>query len=118
MTVGLTVVLQGCLYFLDGHNGLSLKYLIGLTSSLSGALLLVGYLTPLAGVLATLSSIARVLSSSALAGASLLDSRLATAFEVAVAIALVCIGPGAFSLDSRVFGRREIIIPRSSPPPE
>jgi hypothetical protein len=31
-----------------------------------------------------------------------------------ISIALVCLGPGAFSLDARLFGRREIIIPDSA----
>jgi hypothetical protein len=30
-------------------------------------------------------------------------------------IVIVILGPGAFSVDSRLFGRREVIIP--SPPP-
>jgi len=29
-------------------------------------------------------------------------------------VALVCLGPGAFSLDARLFGRRELIIPSPS----
>jgi len=28
-----------------------------------------------------------------------------------IAIGLICLGPGAFSLDARLFGRREITIP-------
>jgi hypothetical protein len=38
-----------------------------------------------------------------------------TAFATVIAVALVCLGPGAFSLDARLFGRREIIIPKASP---
>jgi hypothetical protein len=35
-----------------------------------------------------------------------------TAFLFAlIAIAVICLGPGAYSLDARLFGRREIIIP-------
>jgi hypothetical protein len=37
-----------------------------------------------------------------------------TAFTLAaISAALVLLGPGAFSLDARLFGRREIIIPES-----
>jgi uncharacterized membrane protein YphA (DoxX/SURF4 family) len=32
----------------------------------------------------------------------------------AIALAVICLGPGAFSLDARLFGRREIIIPARS----
>jgi hypothetical protein len=33
-------------------------------------------------------------------------------------IAIVFLGPGAFSLDAYLFGRRELIIPPSSRPPK
>jgi len=37
-----------------------------------------------------------------------------TAFNLAaISAALVLLGPGAFSLDARLFGRRKIIIPES-----
>jgi hypothetical protein len=34
-------------------------------------------------------------------------------FLVAVAAALVLLGPGALSIDARLFGRREIVVPRA-----
>jgi uncharacterized membrane protein YphA (DoxX/SURF4 family) len=38
----------------------------------------------------------------------------ATAILTAVlAVALVCLGPGAFSLDARWFGQREVVIPKN-----
>jgi hypothetical protein len=37
---------------------------------------------------------------------------------IITAAALALLGPGAFSLDGRLFGRREIVIPPSSRPPE
>jgi uncharacterized membrane protein YphA (DoxX/SURF4 family) len=35
-----------------------------------------------------------------------------------VSISLILLGPGAFSLDARLFGRREIIIPEIPRPPK
>jgi len=57
-------------------------------------LLLVGYMTPIAGALA---------AAYGLVGASPVDLYL---FVIAAAIVLV--GPGAFSIDARLFGRRQI----------
>jgi hypothetical protein len=34
-----------------------------------------------------------------------------------MAAALACLGPGAFSLDARRFGRREIVVPHIPRPP-
>jgi uncharacterized membrane protein YphA (DoxX/SURF4 family) len=45
----------------------------------------------------------------------LFEAKLTTALATVIVVALVCLGPGAFSLDARLFGRREIIIPSSSP---
>jgi hypothetical protein len=39
------------------------------------------------------------------------DRTLDALYLVAISIAITVLGPGAFSLDARLFGRREIIIP-------
>jgi hypothetical protein len=39
------------------------------------------------------------------------DSLLAIVLAATMLIGIILLGPGAFSLDARVFGRREIIIP-------
>ncbi|HTP34796.1 MAG TPA: hypothetical protein VMJ75_21615 [Candidatus Acidoferrales bacterium] len=45
------------------------------------------------------------------AASSLFPSRVSTAFVAIVATALALLGPGTFSVDARLFGLREIIIP-------
>jgi hypothetical protein len=45
----------------------------------------------------------------------LFEAKLTAALATVIAVALICLGPGAFSLDARLFGRREIIIPSASP---
>ena len=37
------------------------------------------------------------------------------ALATVIAVAVICLGPGSLSLDARMFGRREIVIPPSSP---
>jgi hypothetical protein len=34
-----------------------------------------------------------------------------------MAVAVALLGPGAFAVDARLFGRREVVIPRPSRPP-
>jgi len=74
-----------------------------------GLLLLLGFLTPAAAMLATLISFGAVLGLSA---PSLAGSTTASLFATAIAVSLACLGPGAFSLDARRYGRREIVIPQ------
>ncbi|MBL8213813.1 MAG: hypothetical protein JNK87_24055 [Bryobacterales bacterium] len=82
------------------------EVLFGLVGMACGALLLLGLLTPMAGVV-TVAGAAVVRSANG-------DSMLFQGFVAAVATAVVLLGPGAYSLDARLFGRREIIIPRAS----
>jgi len=74
----------------------------------------VGFLTPVVGVLLGLGAPGIGLSLLPPCPTNLFETPLPTALTATILIALVLLGPGAFSVDSRVFGRREIIIP---PPP-
>ena len=87
---------------------------IALVLIVIAAFLLVGYLTPVASVLAGLASLSSVVIS--VPASSLLTTKPAVAFATAIAAALFFLGPGAFSLDARLFGRREIVISNSRPP--
>ena len=81
----------------------------------SGAGLIVGFLTPLASLLAGLA----VLCSSFawIPGPSLgsLGAILVALLMIIIAIGIALLGPGAFSVDGHLFGRREIVIPPRSP---
>jgi uncharacterized membrane protein YphA (DoxX/SURF4 family) len=97
---------------LSGYSG-------GVVNFAIGAFLLAGFLTPVAGFLSMLSEMMGGLES--LPGATLANLHPAFSYLILVLIsaAIILLGPGAFSFDARLFGRREIIIPqRKSPPPD
>ena len=75
-------------------------------SLISAACLLVGLMTPVMATVVTLG-----------AGALAASGRLEPSLELIVlAVAVALLGPGAFSLDARMFGRREILLPNPRPP--
>ena len=76
----------------------SVLAVIGITASI---LLLIGFATRLDGFL--------------LAALSVLGPMPQALFLIAIASAVALLGPGAFSVDARLFGRREIIIEDSRP---
>jgi uncharacterized membrane protein YphA (DoxX/SURF4 family) len=81
----------------------------------TGISLLIGFLTPIAAMLVSVLATTWI-SIGPAANPSLFASRPSVAFLAAVALAVVLLGPGAFSLDARLFGLREIIIPPSHAP--
>jgi hypothetical protein len=76
-----------------------------------GVLLLAGFLTPVVGGVVGVGALAISLSLLPSCIPSLFDSTVVLAFGATILLAVVILGPGAFSVDARVFGRREIIIP-------
>jgi uncharacterized membrane protein YphA (DoxX/SURF4 family) len=83
----------------------------------SGILLLIGLFTPAAGALAGLATLGVALSWFPPPARNLFDSTLAAVLVADMCAALALLGPGAISVDCRLFGRREIIIPEVSRPP-
>src|SRR5262245_9306257 len=77
-----------------------------------GVLIATGFLTPFAPAAVMIVELEQFAVSHGIAGSSLL---LATTdrsmLEAAIAMSLVLIGPGAYSVDARIFGLREIIVP-------
>jgi uncharacterized membrane protein YphA (DoxX/SURF4 family) len=116
VAVGLIVLVQGIAYLTDRCPALKM-WALGLMALAIGSSLVVGFLTPTAAFLAGGGSIAIALSWFPAATLNLYDSKLTAVVVVVMAAALVCLGPGAFSLDAQRFGRREIIIPHTAYPP-
>lgn len=85
---------------------------VGLILALSGALLLLGFLTPLAATSACVSLAAVGMSWLPPPVPNFVAGGLALVLILAVNAAVILLGPGAFSVDSHLFGRREIVLPR------
>lgn len=85
---------------------------VATTALASGFALLFGYLTPIAAVLAAATNFVDAFGWTITSRPVIWEARLNSTFVVIIAIALLCLGPGAFSLDALRHGRREIIIPQ------
>jgi putative oxidoreductase len=101
--VGLAALAEGAASLAGGNQsiGTVLGVAAGALAVAGGVLLLLGFLTPIAASVLVLS-----------AAVHPSDDGRASVFVVIVSVALVLLGPGAFSVDSRLFGRRQVVIPR------
>lgn len=114
---GAVLIAQGVAYF---GNTRELGFLMLVVVSVIGAmgiLLLIGLLTRLVALLAALLCASSVLAWFPGSNVGPFVAPMTAVLTAVIAVAVVCLGPGALSLDARLFGRREIIIPPSSSKP-
>ena len=116
--VGLTAIIQGSSYLTAGDAAAPATWLGGGLAVAGGAALLIGLFTPLAGTLVGLINAGVALRWIPAPAPNLFDARLSLLFVIVMAVTIILLGPGAFSLDARLFGRREIIIPHASRSPK
>jgi uncharacterized membrane protein YphA (DoxX/SURF4 family) len=109
---GVVALVQGgAIAFGPGTSG-PVAWLTALLAVASGAALLVGFVTPIASALVALGGAVVTLDMARSASVDLLADPLAALLVVTIAVATACLGPGAFSLDAWLFGRREVLIRR------
>jgi uncharacterized membrane protein YphA (DoxX/SURF4 family) len=89
----------------------------GILAGVSGLTMLIGVVTPVASVAAALVMVL-IMVRSGDTSAGLLGGRAENLLLVVIATALALLGPGALSLDARLYGRREMSFPpRPARPP-
>jgi uncharacterized membrane protein YphA (DoxX/SURF4 family) len=88
-----------------------LAWSTGSLAILAGVAILIGVLTPLAGA-ASATGYLTLFFFRLFETETNIQGDSSPAFYLAViSLALILLGPGAFSVDARLFGRREIILP-------
>jgi uncharacterized membrane protein YphA (DoxX/SURF4 family) len=107
--VGLALLVQGKYYLFEPASGAA--WTLGLVAGLAGILLMLGFLTPLICLAVTLGSLGVLFSLLPASSPTLFDSAASDAFVLTIVLGLLALGPGAASVDARVFGRREVIFP-------
>ncbi len=80
--------------------------------------LLMGFLTPMVGTLAAIGNLGIVLTHFPAPASNYFYAGAAAFSMIIMPIGIALLGPGAFSLDAYLFGRREIVIPPASRTPE
>jgi uncharacterized membrane protein YphA (DoxX/SURF4 family) len=108
---GAAALSQSSAYLANGAESAPTSWALAGFAVLSGAGLVVGFLTPAAAAGVSLSTLAIAAASATPAGASLAAHWQGPWFVAADALALAMLGPGALSIDAWLFGRREIVIP-------
>jgi uncharacterized membrane protein YphA (DoxX/SURF4 family) len=112
--IGFTAAWQGVLCLATRDAGATVGIVGGL-AALTGILLVTGFRTRLASFLIALGIAFISLHTFPLPTRELFDRLLPTLFAETMSMAVVFLGPGAFSIDAYLYGRKEIIIPSRSP---
>lgn len=110
--MGCSLIVQGVGYVQTASDSLTACCLPALMFG-AAAFLLVGLMTPLVALLVAAGGIGFAIFLIPLPGVAPFDSYPAIINLIVLSIAIALLGPGAFSLDARMFGRREITIPLS-----
>jgi uncharacterized membrane protein YphA (DoxX/SURF4 family) len=112
--VGLTAFVHGWRLLANPEVEPALAWGIGAPATCIGVALAIGFLTPIAAALVGVGTSCVALGWVPAHVFGPIDSTFTAVLLIDTCIAMVLLGPGALSLDARMFGRREIVISREA----
>jgi uncharacterized membrane protein YphA (DoxX/SURF4 family) len=104
-----------CLFDAGASSGTSGAWIVGVLAAAAAVLLALGFLTPLSAASAAVIAAGLALRVLPSPSRSAFGVGAATFAVTLAAAALALLGPGGFSVDAALFGRREITIPPHPP---
>jgi uncharacterized membrane protein YphA (DoxX/SURF4 family) len=108
LVVGGAASSQAWLQVTANSGALNSSVAVALLAFVTGLALIIGFMTPLASVLLSAGGLLLMVDSSVTAHLLLFESGMARLEFIAMSAALISLGPGALSVDARLYGRREI----------
>ena len=102
--VGVTLIAQ-TLTYVESEKSNLLSWLVAATVLIIASCLLVGFMTPIAAVVIGLATTGLIIFT--------VNPNQTGLNVIVLTTVIALLGPGAFSIDARMFGRREILIPHT-----
>jgi uncharacterized membrane protein YphA (DoxX/SURF4 family) len=108
LVVGGAASSQAWLQVIANNGVLNPSVAVALLAFVTGLALIIGFMTPLASVLLSAGGLLLMVNLSITGHLLLFESGMARLEFIAMSAALISLGPGALSVDARLYGRREI----------
>ncbi len=99
--------LQSALLIAASHH-VAGSTLAAALATITSVVLMIGLLTPITASLLCLVGLAATIDSGMAGSLPLFGSPVARVEFIVMSAALICLGPGAFSVDALLYGRREV----------
>jgi hypothetical protein len=115
LVVGGATSSQAWLLITANHGAVNTWVIVALLALVAALAVVIGFMTPIASVLLCAGGLVLTVDASIAGRLPLFESSLARLEFIAISAALISLGPGALSLDARLYGRREIEVNGNGP---